>query len=74
MIPFLSKYLSFYSVFRVQTPVSFPVGFYPMQRWAAAPDSDTLKCISCKILPFCASVIFQKKRRNGFFDSPLEAS
>ena len=37
--------------------------FFQSQRWTAALDSVTLKCISCKILPFCESVIFRKKCR-----------
>ena len=44
------------------TFLSSPVGF-PVQRWTVALDSVTLKCISCKILPFCESVIFRKKCR-----------
>ena len=47
--------------------MSPPVGFYSMQRWADAPDYDTLKCISCKILPCLARVIFRKKCRKGLF-------
>ena len=36
---------------------------FQTQIWTAALDSVALKCISCKILPFCERVIFRKKRR-----------
>ena len=47
---------------------------FQMQIWTAALDSVALKCISCKILPFCERVIFRKKWRNSLFASPCKAS
>lgn len=36
---------------------------FQTQRWTAALSSVALKCIPCKILPFCERVIFREKRR-----------
>ncbi|RGK87145.1 hypothetical protein DXC91_05060 [Bacteroides uniformis] len=33
-----------------------------------------MKCISCKILPFCERVIFRKKRRKQLVRQPCTAS
>ncbi|MCD0221889.1 hypothetical protein LPH68_19370 [Bacteroides sp. 1_1_30] len=63
-LPVLSSVslFSIYSYLLQPIPV-FTGWFFQSQRWTAALDSVTLKCISCKILPFCESVIFRKKRR-----------
>ncbi|WP_301885972.1 hypothetical protein [Bacteroides caecimuris] len=47
---------------------------YQTQRWAAALDSIALKCISCKILPCRARVIFRKKRWKSLIRQPYTAS
>ena len=47
---------------------------FQMQIWTAALDSVALKCISCKILPFCERVIFRKKRRQELLRQPVQAS
>ncbi len=47
---------------------------YQTQRWAAALDSIALKCISCKILPCRARVIFRKKRWKSLIRHPYTAS
>ena len=47
---------------------------FQTQIWTAALDSVALKCISCKILPFCERVIFRKKRRKQLVRQSCKAS
>ena len=51
----------------------FPVGFYSVQRWAVAPGSVVLKCISCKFF-LLRRVIYKKKRRKRAFPTALKST
>ena len=76
------------STSRLPSPSPFSIFFLPLsgfipasrrlvfqtQIWAVALGSVALKCISRKILPFCESVIFRKKRRKQLVRQPREAS
>nr|DAY78159.1 MAG TPA: hypothetical protein [Caudoviricetes sp.] len=60
-------------LFLPAVPPSRPRSVFSVAKVGCRAGSAALKCISGKILPFCASVIFRKKRRKGLVRQPLEA-